>query len=53
MPGTDRYARFVERLVTTSTRPFRIARTRAAAIELIIALALMMALPAVANALAV
>jgi hypothetical protein len=50
MPGSGRYTRFAERLVTTSTRPFVLARTRAAVIELVLALALMLVLPAVATA---
>jgi hypothetical protein len=53
MPGTGRYAHFAERLLTTSTRPFVVARTRAAAIELVLALALLMVLPAVANAISI
>jgi hypothetical protein len=38
------------RLLAATKRPFAVARTRAALLELLLALALLMALPAVATA---
>jgi hypothetical protein len=49
---TSRYIRFADRVLDQAMRPFGVARARTAAIELIVVLVLLLALPAVANAVA-